>query len=113
MTSPFTGIAGQRSTQPVALLSYRHGTRQTCHVSVQPMVHGRWNSGGSTEGGDKGDRLPPLLKVGNIELIQEEHVSTHVSQSETGSLTDLTRSEPVDVYIDHGKRDTCLQATVY
>jgi len=43
-----------------------------------------------------GDRPPPL-KVGKIDLIQEEHVSTHVSQSESGSLTDLSCSEPVVV----------------
>jgi len=44
--------------------------------------------------------IPPL-KVGKIDLIQEEHVSTHVrpsvSRSESGSLTDLTRIEPVVV----------------
>jgi len=44
---------------------------------------------------------PPPLKVGKIDLIQEELVSTHVrpsvSRSESGSLTDLTRSEPVVV----------------
>jgi len=46
-------------------------------------------------GGDRGDRPPPT-QSGKIDLIQEEHVSTHVSQSESGSLTDLinSHSEP-------------------
>jgi len=47
----------------------------------------------------EGGAIAPALKVGKIDLIQEEHVLTHVrpsvSRSESGSLTALTRSEPV------------------
>jgi len=58
-----------------------------CHVTTMNccFCHVQWQ----IQGGDRPYRPP--TQSGKIDLIQEEHVSTHVSQSESGSLTDLTR----------------------